>query len=74
MSDCVCGHGRDEHADAKMSVPLEWRKPLYELPGSVFNNHINRVHPTATYDQQLCHCGCSSFEADGEAVGLIQTL
>lgn len=68
---CVCGHDRSEHVDTEASVPLEYRKPLYPLPGSVFNNHINRPHPTATYTQQLCHCGCSLFAEDHEGSSFI---
>ncbi|WP_143817374.1 hypothetical protein [Mycolicibacterium sp. 018/SC-01/001] len=59
--------------DVLMSVPLVNPNPIYVLPGSVFNNHINRTHPTATYDSQQCPCGCNQYEADGEAGCFKQT-
>lgn len=60
---CACGHPRVDHRDTVMSVPLVAQTPLYPLPTGVLNNGIHRVHPTATYDQQQCWCGCTLFEA-----------
>lgn len=55
---CVCGHARVDHRDVAMSVPLvgaDHYRP-FGLP------QITKSHPSATYGQQACWCGCTIFE------------
>ena len=60
---CVCGHPEGDHRTTAMSVPLHARdpEPLYPLPAAAYGNIATR-HPTASYDQQQCWCGCCAFE------------
>lgn len=55
---CVCGHPVTSHRTVAMSVPLTARTPIYPIPGG----GINSTRTGATYDQQVCACGCCSFE------------
>ena len=58
---CVCGHHKWRHRAASMSVPLVGGAGRYMPMGP---RQIALTHPTATYEQQLCGCGCTLFEAD----------
>lgn len=61
---CVCGHPEADHPPVAMSVPLTPNlNPIYALPSQKHNN-IVCTHPTATYDQLACHCGCASWLPD----------
>jgi hypothetical protein len=44
-----------------MSVELTPKPSHYWAPSVAFNN-ICTFRPNATYDQQLCHCGCAQFD------------
>lgn len=55
---CVCGHSRVDHHDTQMSVPLIGLD-RYMPHGP---RQIATTHPTATYEQQQCACGCTLFE------------
>ena len=59
---CVCGHPRADHRTVQMSVPLTPQTVIYPLPAGV--GTIATGHPTATYDQQACHCGCTIWTPD----------
>jgi hypothetical protein len=57
---CVCGHTATDHRDTVMSVPLVGADH-YTPTGP---RQVTFTHPTATYDQQQCPCGCTIFMAD----------
>ena len=61
---CVCGHAKDAHAKATMSVPLvATRPPSYVVMGQ--RNTITTSNPRASYVQDQCaDCGCRDFEFD----------
>lgn len=59
MNPCCCGHGEQSHANVEASVPLVNPTPIYPVTQQSFTR-LNR--PNATYTQNLCHCGCSTFE------------
>lgn len=63
MTSCCCGHSLDFHVDTAASVPLKPNPtPNYHVPNGALGNSISRTFDTATYTQQLCHCGCTVWE------------
>lgn len=65
---CVCGHPESEHVVTAMSVELVGQN-LYPPSGPL---QIAITREEATYEQQLCWCGCSYVEPDGESVSFKQ--
>lgn len=65
---CVCGHSRDEHQPAAMSVPLLPKAATYAIPPvSLYVGNIARSHERATYVRDECWCGCGEFLGDDHA-------